>query len=60
MTAEKKAKSVDELVAEFKTLVEQANEIRQQMKELTQQIEAHTGLGPLGRISSHEMDVPKE
>ncbi len=51
-------KSVDDLVAEFKTLVEQANKIREQMKVLTRQIENHTG--PLGRISSHEMDVPKE
>lgn len=51
-------KSVEELIEKFKLLVEQANEIRQQMKDLTRQIEAHTG--PLGRKSSHEMDVPKE
>jgi len=51
-------KSVDDLITKFKALVEQANEIRQQMKDLTRQIEAHTG--PLGRKSSHEMDIPKD
>jgi prefoldin subunit 5 len=44
MTDEKQSsKSVEELVEKFKGLVSQADAIRQQMKELTRQIEAHTG-----------------
>ena len=58
MSGEKKEKTIDELVDQFRLLVAQANEIRQQMKDLTRQIEVHTG--SLGRKSSHEMDVPKE
>lgn len=62
MTDEKRvaSKSIEELVAEFKSLVEQANAIRQQMKELARQVEARAGGGPIAGKSSHEIDVPPE
>jgi prefoldin subunit 5 len=60
MTDEKKPnKSVDELIEKFKGLVSQADAIRKQMKELTREIEIHTGRA-IGMKSSHEIDVPDE
>lgn len=57
--AKKPDKSIQELIEKFKTLVSEADVIRQQMKEITRQIEARTGQH-IGMKSSHDIEVPKE
>lgn len=60
MTDDKKPdKTVAELVEQFKTLVNQADAIRQQMKDLARQIESHTGQ-KTGLKSSRDFDQPQQ
>jgi hypothetical protein len=51
------SRSLDDLLAEFKVLSAEADEVRRKMKELIRQIEARGGSYP-GK-SSHEIVIPK-